>query len=189
MLKRTQLPRPAAFLDRDGVINVDHGYSFRPETLVFTPTAIEGIRILNEAGFLVLVVTNQSGVARGFYSTADVERFNDAIQEQLLVHGAHVDAFYYCPFHPAGTVREYASDHEDRKPNPGMLVKAMRDWPTDRTRSVMFGDKVSDMQAAARVQIESVLVSANDCDLAAAVRFFLQKSTASVFAVGERGNR
>ncbi len=158
------------------MINIDHGYTFRPEDLQFTPTAIDGIRMLNEAGYRVLVVTNQSGVARGYYTVADVERFHERMQEQLLAHGAHVDRFYYCAFHPEGSVAEYARDHEDRKPSPGMLLRAMRDWPTDRARSVMIGDKDSDMEVAARAGVPGLLVEANRCDLAAEVRNFLRRT-------------
>jgi D-glycero-D-manno-heptose 1,7-bisphosphate phosphatase len=161
--------RPAAFLDRDGVINVDHGFTHRPEDLAFTPTAIDGIRALNRASYLVIVVTNQSGVARGLYSCADVERFHDHLQQSLTTAGAHIDAFYYCPYHPAGTVAEFALDHEDRKPRPGMLLRAMRDWRIDRKRSFMIGDRQSDLDAAAAAGITGYLVPKNSCDLAAQV--------------------
>jgi D-glycero-D-manno-heptose 1,7-bisphosphate phosphatase len=139
--------RPAAFLDRDGVINVDRGYTYLTERLVFTPTAIEGIKASNDAGYRVFVVTNQSGVSRGYYTVADVERFHEAMQERLRARGAHVDCFYYCPFHPEGSMAEYAIDHEDRKPRPGMLLRAIREWPTDVAASVMIDDKESDIHA------------------------------------------
>ena len=98
--------RPAAFLDRDGVINVDHGYTYRREHLLFTPTAIDGIRLLNQSGYPVLVVTNQSGVARGLYGVADVTAFHAHMNAMLAERGAHIDDFYYCPFHPDGTVAD-----------------------------------------------------------------------------------
>lgn len=162
--------RPAAFLDRDGVLNVDHGYTFRPDALALTPTAAEGVRLLNEAGYLVIVVTNQSGVARGLYGTAEVEAFHAAMQAALAEHGAHVDAFYYCAYHPDGTVAEFAREHEDRKPDAGMILRAMHDWPVDRRGSFMIGDKDSDAAAAAKAGIPSRLIAANVGDLAAAVR-------------------
>ncbi|WP_294389611.1 HAD family hydrolase [uncultured Sphingomonas sp.] len=166
---RTAL-RPAAFLDRDGVINVDDGYTFRPEDLRLTPTAAEGIRLLNDAGYLVIVVTNQSGVARGYYGVADVERFHDHMQATLGPRGARIDAFYYCAYHPEGTVAEYAREHEDRKPGCGMLTRAMADLPVDRARSFMIGDKQSDADAAAKAGIPARLIAANVGDLAGAVR-------------------
>ncbi len=162
--------RPAAFLDRDGVINVDRGYVVRIEDLEFTPTAVEGIRLLNEAGYRVIVVTNQSGVARGYFGIDDVERFHDHMQAELARAGAWIDAFYFCPHHPAGSVVEFAFDHVDRKPQPGMLLRAMDDWPTLREGSFLVGDKQSDLTAAAAAGIVGVLVPKDRCDLAAVVR-------------------
>jgi D-glycero-D-manno-heptose 1,7-bisphosphate phosphatase len=167
--------RPAAFLDRDGVINVDHGYTFRPADLEFTPTAVEGIRLLNQADYPVLVVTNQSGVARGLYSTEDVERFHDHLQASLQAQGAHIDAFYYAPFHPDGIVPEFAIEHDDRKPGAGMILRAMRDWNITPAGSFMIGDKQSDADSAAAAGISSRLITPNDGDLASAVRTLLAR--------------
>lgn len=167
---KTLRRHPAAFLDRDGVLNIDYGYTFRSEALAFTPTAIEAVQLLNRAGYLVIVATNQSGVARGLYATADVERFHEAMQTELVRHGAHIDAFYYCAFHPQGTVSEFACEHEDRKPNAGMLLRAIAEWPIDRERSFMIGDKDSDVEAARRAGVAAIKVDANVCDLASTVR-------------------
>jgi D-glycero-D-manno-heptose 1,7-bisphosphate phosphatase len=172
---RSDAVMPAAFLDRDGVINVDHGYTHLIEDLAFTPTAIEGITAFNDAGYRVFVITNQSGVARGYYTVEDVERFHEAMQQQLRAHGAHVDCFYYCRFHPEGTVAAYAMDQEDRKPSPGMLSRAMHEWPTDIAASVMIGDKESDLRVAATAGLTGLLLEPNDCDLAAEVRRFLDR--------------
>jgi len=169
------MSRPAAFLDRDGVINVDHGYTFRPEALEFTPTAIEGIRLLNQAHYPVLVVTNQSGVARGFYGMAEVDAFHARINAALAEEGAHVDAFYSCPYHPDGTVAGYAIDHEDRKPAAGMIRRAMIDWDVAAQGSFLIGDKPSDAQAAEAAGIPSRLITPDVGDLAAAVRHFLDR--------------
>lgn len=173
----TREPRPAAFLDRDGVINVDRGYTHAPDALEFTPTAIEGIKLLNEAGYRVLVVTNQSGVARGFYGTADVEAFHACMNAALAAEGAHIDEFYYCPYHPDGIVAEFAVEHDDRKPGAGMLRRAMRDWNVQQEGSFMIGDKPSDAEAAAAAGIPSLLIQADTGDLAAAVRQFLAKDS------------
>ena len=170
--------RPAAFLDRDGVINIDHGYVFRPEALAFTPTAIAAIRALNQSGYLVIVVTNQSGVARGLFGSSDVDQFHAHMQHQLAAGGARVDAFYYCPFHPDGTVPAFAREHEDRKPNPGMLLRAIRDWNIDPARSFMIGDKASDVEGAKRAGVHGVRVAANVCDLAAEVDRLLRRQAA-----------
>ena len=165
--------RPAAFLDRDGVINVDHGYTHRPERLEFTPTAIEAIRLLNAANYHVLVVTNQSGVARGLYGIAEVESFHAHMNAALADAGAHIDAFYYCPSHPAGTISEFAIEHEDRKPGAGMIHRAMRDWNVRIEGSFLIGDKPSDAESAAAAGIPSLLIPSNTGDLADAVRKIL----------------
>ena len=165
--------RPAAFLDRDGVINVDHGYTHRPERLEFTPTAIEAIRLLNAANYHVLVVTNQSGVARGLYGIAEVESFHAHMNAALADAGAHIDAFYYCPYHPAGTISEFAIEHEDRKPGAGMIHRAMRDWNVRIEGSFLIGDKPRDAESAAAAGIPSLLIPSNTGDLADAVRKIL----------------
>ncbi len=149
-------PRPAAFLDRDGVLNVDRGYTFRPEDLKMMPTAAAAVRLLNDAGYYVIVATNQSGVARGFYSEAAVELFNTHLQEALLGDGARIDAFYYCPHHPNGAVKELAIQCRCRKPQPGMLEQAARDWPIDVARSFLIGDKDDDLAAARAFHIRGV---------------------------------
>jgi D-glycero-D-manno-heptose 1,7-bisphosphate phosphatase len=166
-------PRPAAFLDRDGVINVDHGYTYAPGDLTFTPTAVEGIRLLNRAGYPVLVVTNQSGVARGLYGMAEVEAFHAHMNAALKEQGAHIDAFYYSPYHPQGKVAEFAIEHEDRKPAPGMIRRAMRDWNVRAEGSFLIGDKSSDAESAAAAGLPWRLIEPNVGDLAAAVRGFL----------------
>lgn len=156
--------RPAAFLDRDGVLNLDEGYTFRPETLRFVPGAIEAVRRLNDRGYYVIVVSNQAGVARGYYSLDDAARFNREMQARLVRHGAHIDQFYVCPYHPDGAVAEYATDHFDRKPNPGMLLRAMADWPIDKARSWLVGDKDTDIEAAARAGVRGHLFHGGNLD-------------------------
>jgi len=141
--------RPCAFLDRDGVLNIDHGYTHRREDLQWTEGAREAVRMLNESGHLVVVATNQAGVARGYYDEAAVHAFHAHMAEQLAEAGAHVDAFYHCPYHEDGQVPQYRqAGHPDRKPNPGMLLKAMADLPIQREGSFLVGDRDSDMGAA-----------------------------------------
>ena len=148
--------RPAAFLDRDGVLNVDHGYTHRPDQLEWIPGAPEAVRMLNNAGYYVIVITNQSGVARGYYKEAAVHQFHGHMQDALRTQGAHIDAFYYCPHHPEGTVKEFAVRCRCRKPNPGMLEQAAREWPIDLGRSFLIGDKDDDMAAAAAFNIRGI---------------------------------
>lgn len=144
--------RPAAFLDRDGVLNEDHGYTHRVDDLVWMPGAREAIRLLNDRGYRVIVVTNQAGVARGFYDEDAIEIFHAGMQAQLAEAGAFVDAFYHCPYHADGKVPAYTvEDHPDRKPNPGMILRALEDWHVDKDKSFLIGDKPSDMEAARRV--------------------------------------
>jgi len=116
-----QRTRPAAFLDRDGILNVDQGYTHKPQNLEMIPGAAAAVKLLNEAGYYVFVVTNQSGVARGYYSEAAVKIFNQHVQDALKAAGAHIDAFYYCPHHPNGVIKEFAIQCRCRKPAPGML--------------------------------------------------------------------
>ena len=162
--------RPAAFLDRDGVLNVDVGYAHRPDQLVFTPSAIDAVRLLNAAGYLVIVVTNQSGVARGLYGTADVEAFHAHMQAELHKHGARIDAFYYCPYHIQGSVAAFVGEHEDRKPGIGMVRRAMHDLPIRHDGSFVIGDRGSDIEMAKAADLPGYLVVADTCDLAETVR-------------------
>ncbi len=148
--------RPAAFLDRDGVLNVDRGWTHRPDQLEWVAGAHEAVRLLNEAGFYVFVVTNQSGVARGFYDEAAVKALHAHMQQELAARGARVDAFYFCPHHPEGSVKEFAIACQCRKPGVGMLEQAAREWPIDRTRSFMIGDRDHDILAAAAFNIRGV---------------------------------
>jgi len=162
--------RPAAFLDRDGVLNVDRDYTFRPEDLVMISTAPAAVRLLNDAGFYVFVVSNQSGVARGFYTEAAVDLFNAHIQDALLREGAHVDAFYYCPHHPDGAIKELAIQCRCRKPAPGMLEQAAREWPIDLSGSFLIGDKDDDVAAARAFHIRGVKFDAQAGSLVDLVR-------------------
>lgn len=145
--------RPAVFFDRDGVLNVDHGYVHRIADFAWMPEAAAAIRAVRAAGFLVVVVSNQSGVAHGMYGEEAVHHFHRHMSAALRAEGAAVDAFYFCPYHAEGSVPAYARLHEDRKPAPGMLLKAARDLDLDMGRSFLVGDRDSDLVAAARAGI------------------------------------
>lgn len=158
-------PPLAALLDRDGVLNIDIGYAHRPKDLAFTPGAIEAVRRLNAAGRLVLVVTNQAGVARGLYDEAAVEGFHQAMQAALREAGARIDAFYYCPFHPDATIERYRHpDHPDRKPNPGMILRALSDHRVAPNDAFLIGDRSSDIEAARRAGVAGHLFPGGDLD-------------------------
>jgi len=150
------VPTPTAFLDRDGVLNVDHGYVHRIEELSWIDGAPESVRLLNEAGFRVVVITNQSGIARGHYDEDAVARFHAHMQDFLRARGARIDAFYVCPHHPEGTVALYAIDCECRKPKTGLLEQAARECAVDRARSFVIGDRDGDVEAAAAFGIRGV---------------------------------
>jgi D-glycero-D-manno-heptose 1,7-bisphosphate phosphatase len=155
--------KPALFLDRDGVLNEDHGYVFRWADFRWIAGAREAVAAFNRAGWLVIVVTNQSGVGRGFYSEDDVHALHERMAEDLAASGAHIDAFYYAPDHPDAPLDAYR--HPDpplRKPNPGMILQALQDWPIDRDASLLIGDKPSDLEAALRAGIKGVLFEGGD---------------------------
>ncbi len=153
----------ALLFDRDGVLNVDHGYAYDPGTLGWVEGAREAVKATNAAGVLALVVTNQSGIGRGYYTEAQMHVFHAAMQADLARIGAHIDAFYYCPFHEdAEDEALRIADHPDRKPNPGMLLRAMADHGVDPARAVMIGDKPSDMLAAERAGVRGVLFAGGD---------------------------
>lgn len=156
-------PRPALFLDRDGVLNEDPGYVYRWEDFVWIPGAREAIAAFNRAGWWVFVVTNQSGVGRGFYQEEDVRILHDRMAEALADAGARIDAFYYCPQHPEAKVEAYRHpDPPGRKPNPGMLLQAMTDFPVDVSRSIMVGDKDADVEAGRRAGVRGLKFAGGD---------------------------
>ncbi|RMF44670.1 MAG: HAD family hydrolase [Anaerolineae bacterium] len=148
----------AVFLDRDGTLNREVNYLGDPEQLELLPGVPEGLRALREAGARLVVVTNQAGVARGYYSERDVHRVHAALREKLSAHGAEVDEVYYCPHHPTAGRGHYKKDCPNRKPSPGMLLQAQRDFNLDLTRSFIVGDKLSDLLAGHQVGCRTVLV-------------------------------
>ncbi len=154
--------RPCAFLDRDGVVNEDTGHVHTPAEFRFMPGMPEAIRLLNDAGWLVVVVTNQSGIGRGLYTEAEFEDFTRWIDERLAEAGAHVDATYHCPHHPTEARGEYLMDCECRKPGPGMLLRAIAEFQPDVRRSFMLGDKRGDMEAASAAGVRGVLYDGGD---------------------------
>lgn len=154
--------RPAVFLDRDGTINRDEGHTYRPEDLEFLPNVADAIRAFNDAGRLVIVISNQAGVARGYYTAAHVDLFHDEMNRQLQACGAHIDAFYFCPHHPDGDISALAISCDCRKPGTALFRRACAEWKIDLEQSVMIGDKQSDIEAAEAFGIAAIKTDAND---------------------------
>jgi D-glycero-D-manno-heptose 1,7-bisphosphate phosphatase len=151
--------RKAAFLDRDGVINIDHGYTFKPEHFDFIDGVFDACRHLQNLGYLLIVVTNQSGIARGYYTEQDFAVLTSWMKQQFAAHGVKIDGVYYCPHHLEKGQVPYNIDCDCRKPNPGMLTQAIREFGIDPALSLMVGDKAADMQAAAAAGVaQKILV-------------------------------
>lgn len=149
---------PAIFLDRDGTINEEVGYIESLDKLVIIPAAFEAIRLINLSGFLAVVVTNQSGIAKALFSEAFVRKTHEQLQAALKQKGAAIDAFYYCPHHPTEGDPPYRQVCDCRKPAPGLFLQAARDMSIDLAGSFMIGDRYRDMEAAHRAGVKGVLV-------------------------------
>ena len=152
---RAERPIPAVFLDRDGTINVEKNYLYRIEDWEWIPGAKEAITQLNEAGFLVVVVSNQAGIARGLYTEQDVNFLHKHVSTELMCEGGKIDAYYFCPHHP-----EHGENRacECRKPSPNMLIEAARALNIDLAKSWMLGDEVVDVQAGQLAGVSTILV-------------------------------
>jgi D-glycero-D-manno-heptose 1,7-bisphosphate phosphatase len=152
--------RPAVFLDRDGVVIEEVSYLSSMKHVALFPWTADSIRALNRAGLPVVVITNQSGIARGFFTEAFVDEVHREITARLAIGGARIDAYYYCPHHPDGRVAEYARSCDCRKPGRGLIDRAARDLKLDPARSFVVGDKWSDIELARATGARGVLVRA-----------------------------
>jgi D-glycero-D-manno-heptose 1,7-bisphosphate phosphatase len=154
--------RKAAFLDRDGVINIDHGYLYRWEDFAFVPGAVDAMRRLQAAGYALVVVTNQSGIARGYYTEDDFNTLSARMREHLAAEGVVIDAIEFCPHLPSGSVPAYARDCDCRKPAPGMVLRAAERLGLDLPASLMLGDKPSDVEAGRSAGVGQCLLLATN---------------------------
>lgn len=164
--------KPAVLLDRDGVLNIDHGHVATPERFQWVPGAPAAVKMINDAGALAIVVTNQAGIAKGYYTEAEYLDFEQWISTQLAEHAAHLDATYHCPHHLGGR-GEHAVECDCRKPAPGMVLQAIGDFSLDPDRVVLLGDKQSDIIAAQAAGARGVLLG--DADVCAHVREILRE--------------
>ncbi|MGP9799930.1 D-glycero-beta-D-manno-heptose 1,7-bisphosphate 7-phosphatase [Rheinheimera sp. NSM] len=140
--------RKAAFLDRDGVINIDHGYVSQPEQFEFIDGVFDACRHIQQQGYLLIVVTNQSGIGRGYYNEQQFHNLTDWMKAQFQSHGVTITDVFFCPHHPVKANPPYQIDCDCRKPAPGMLLQAINKHKLDPGQSLMLGDKKADMQAA-----------------------------------------
>ena len=158
---RPQPGRRAAFIDRDGVINVESGFVHRLEDLVFLPGAIEGLRRLQAAGYLLVVITNQSGIARGLYSEADYLQLTAGMQQRLAAAGVQLSTVEYCPHLPDGEIERYRRDCDCRKPKPGLLLRGIEQYNIDPAQSYFIGDRERDVEAGEAAGVTGILINSD----------------------------
>jgi D-glycero-D-manno-heptose 1,7-bisphosphate phosphatase len=147
----------ALFLDRDGIINVDHGYTSTPDNFQFIPGIIDLLQHAQIEGYRLIIITNQSGIRRGYYSEAQFQIFTTWIHDELAKHNIHITATYHCPHLPTDNCH-------CRKPNPGMIQRAKREWQIDLVNSWLIGDKLSDIQAGIAAGIPRVILKTDGLD-------------------------
>ena len=141
----------AVFIDRDGTININSGYIIKPDHLQIYSGVSKGIRLLNEHGFKIIIITNQSGIARGFYSEKILEEIHKKLKIELKKENAKIDAIYYCPHHPN-------ENCNCRKPKPGLLEQAITDLNIDKEKSYMIGDRMLDIEAGSKIGCKTILI-------------------------------
>lgn len=150
--------RKVIFLDRDGTINVEKSYLHKWEDFEFEKNVIDGLKELKKMGYEFIVVTNQSGIARGYYSEDDLKALNNEMVKELKKHDIDILECYYCPHHPEKGLNQYKKNCDCRKPNPGMLLEGIKKYNVDIENSFMIGDKKSDLEAGKKAGLKSILI-------------------------------
>jgi D-glycero-D-manno-heptose 1,7-bisphosphate phosphatase len=149
----------AIFLDKDGTLIPDIPYNVDPEFITLQPDAIEGLQLLRNEGYVFIIISNQAGVARGFFTEDKLPAVKERLTQLLAKHNITLAGFYYCPHHPGGSIEKYNQDCNCRKPEPGMLLKAAREHNIDLTQSWMIGDILNDIEAGNRAGCKTVLIN------------------------------
>ncbi len=157
-MRKKKSPRPAVFLDRDGTIIADAKYLSQPSQIKLFSKTSEALKLLRKAGYYLFVVSNQSGVARGYFSEGMVRKVHQRLQQMLKAKDALIDAFFYCPHHPEGKVKAYSKVCACRKPGIGMIEQAARIYPIDLKRSYIIGDKMDDLFLARKAKLAGALL-------------------------------
>jgi len=173
--------KPALFLDRDGVINVDHAYVHRKEDFHFIDGIFELVAAAKQAGYLVVIVTNQAGIGRGYYSEEQFHHLMDWVKEQFAMRGGKIDGVYYCPYHRENGIGAYRKQSIQRKPRPGMLIDAQRDLDIDMEKSILVGDKSSDIHAGIAASVKTLLYLGEGPTPSAAKRIFDLSEVRNIF--------
>lgn len=150
--------KKAVFIDKDGTLIVDMPFNVNPDLIILQEETIEGLKHIKQLGYELIVISNQSGVAHGYFEESDLKQVEEKLQELLSKHNLSLDAFYYCPHHPGGSVERYAIDCESRKPQPGMILRAARDRQIDLNKSWMIGDILHDIEAGNRAGCRTILI-------------------------------
>lgn len=158
LIGKSIMIKKAVFIDRDGTINVDKGYINHEDLFELIPSVAQAIRQLNKNNFLVFIVSNQSGLARGFFSQEVLDKVHQRMNRLLSQKNAHYDALYYCPHHPDGMIEEFRKDCDCRKPKTGLFKKALKDFEFDIKSSFMVGDKPSDIEFGKRCGLKTIMV-------------------------------
>jgi D-glycero-D-manno-heptose 1,7-bisphosphate phosphatase len=156
------LNKPAAFIDRDGVINEDTGYVHKPEDFILLPNVVEGLKLLQDAGFSIIIITNQAGIGRGMYSENEYQLLTDYMLKLLSTQGINITDVYFSPYHPIHGKGKYKIDSNCRKPKPGMILNACSDWDITLESSILIGDKITDIEAGIAAGVKHCFLVDNE---------------------------
>ncbi|WP_025847905.1 D-glycero-alpha-D-manno-heptose-1,7-bisphosphate 7-phosphatase [Paenibacillus ehimensis] len=148
----------ALFLDRDGVINVEKNYVYKIEDFEFVDGIFQTLKYFQDEGYLLIIITNQAGIGRGYYTEEDFHKLNNWMLDRFNEKGIKITKVYYCPYHPVHGIGQYKKDSFDRKPNPGMILKAKEEFEIDLTNSLLVGDKISDIEAGEKANMKKLFL-------------------------------